>query len=688
MKKEALPNSEPNDEVCPLDAAHDATKVEQRVAARYKKISMKKLFTCIIIIFISNAVQSQTGNVGIGTTSPKAKLHVADSNVVFAANGLALAVPGIAPVNGAGRRMMWYADKAAFRAGYASDNEWDNANVGKYTFATGYGATASADFSAAIGLNVRATGTASIAIGNNAQATADYTLAMGAVAFANKTGANAIGGQAFAFGPYATAIGYNITSKSFAGMVTGTMNDVSDNPFDTAAQTDRIFQIGNGYYDATIDDEVRRNALTILRNGKTGIGTTLPDNILTVKGNTNITDSLSIGTTTAANRLSVNGNANITGNLGIGITNAGYPLNFPATTGDKISLYGSSGNHYGFGIQGGLMQMYTDAAAANIAFGYGSSSSFNERVRIFNSGTDVMRMRGRLVLQNDIPPDVNQGPGIWIYKPDNSAQLVFFGAAGGNLLGITGGPLGWGWVYDANTSNTGVGIGAITPQYQLDVGGRIRIRHRGVENAGIWLNNDLNNSTAAFMGLQNNSQVGFYGTGGIGWGLTMNTTNGSLSVNGSAGNNKNILMSNGAGSAPVWTAMGNVTQSYLSGVTSLMPIGGATEVDLPNNTMNITVDVPSRIFLYSRTNTWKVCLAGACQSKWQLRMLLNGTEVKRYGVDGVRYAAENSSPGTDATLGPEIMDVNPGIHTITFKALNQFNDPYITLSVVAVVIPR
>ena len=74
-------------------------------------------------------------------------------------------------------------------------------------------------------------------------------------------------------------------------------------------------------------------------------------------------------------------------NVGIGTTTPGFPLNFATTTGDKISLYGNSGSHYGFGIQGGLLQIHSDAAAANIAFGYGSSS-FTERKQIINSGLE------------------------------------------------------------------------------------------------------------------------------------------------------------------------------------------------------------------------------------------------------------------------------------------------------------
>ena len=85
---------------------------------------MKKIFTMLLIVNCSwLAVFSQ--NVGIGTTTPSARLHVADSSVVFSAVGDLSNIPGNPPIQGAGRRMMWYADKAAFRVGYTLGNSCD-----------------------------------------------------------------------------------------------------------------------------------------------------------------------------------------------------------------------------------------------------------------------------------------------------------------------------------------------------------------------------------------------------------------------------------------------------------------------------------------------------------------------------------------------------------------------------------
>ncbi|MCC7293583.1 MAG: hypothetical protein IT449_16120 [Phycisphaerales bacterium] len=74
------------------------------------------------------------------------------------------------------------------------------------------------------------------------------------------------------------------------------------------------------------------------------------------------------------------------GNVGIGTTTPGFPLSFPDTLGDKISLYGQSGNHWGFGIQNGLLQIHSDTGAGDVAFGYGSSSSFTETMRVRGNG--------------------------------------------------------------------------------------------------------------------------------------------------------------------------------------------------------------------------------------------------------------------------------------------------------------
>ncbi len=80
-------------------------------------------------------------------------------------------------------------------------------------------------------------------------------------------------------------------------------------------------------------------------------------------------------------------NAYIKGNLGIGTGTPNFPLSFPSTLGDKIGFWGGEGNHYGLGIQGKLLQIHTPEKESDIAFGYGSSGSFTETMRITGNGS-------------------------------------------------------------------------------------------------------------------------------------------------------------------------------------------------------------------------------------------------------------------------------------------------------------
>ena len=52
----------------------------------------------------------------------------------------------------------------------------------------------------------------------------------------------------------------------------------------------------------------------------------------------------------------------------------------------KISFYGQSGDHYGIGITSSLLQIHSSSSSNDIAFGYGSSSSFTELMRIKGTG--------------------------------------------------------------------------------------------------------------------------------------------------------------------------------------------------------------------------------------------------------------------------------------------------------------
>jgi trimeric autotransporter adhesin len=187
----------------------------------------------------------KNGNTGINITSPLAMLHVADSNVVFSAVGLVIAPYGNPPISGAGRRMMWYADKAAFRAGYVIDDKWDKDSIGRYSFAANY----------------------------NNMAKGDYTFSANSNNQALRSSSTAIGQDNIANGTTSTVMGRGNIAHTSNGLVIGQYNDtvIAVNNFGLAEPNHPLFIIGNG----TLSN-VRKNALVVNKNGSMGIGTNYP----------------------------------------------------------------------------------------------------------------------------------------------------------------------------------------------------------------------------------------------------------------------------------------------------------------------------------------------------------------------------------------------------------------------------
>jgi hypothetical protein len=240
--------------------------------------------------------------------------------------------------------------------------------------------------------------------------------------------------------------------------------------------------IGNGWADTAlllgynVDNSRRHNGgyISIHSNGNVGIGEANP-----------------------SSKLTVNGNAAVTGNVVIGTSTPGIPLSMGSSVGDKISLWGSSGNTYGFGIQNGLLQIHTNDVATDVAFGYGSSAAMTETMRIKGSGNvgigtanptyklDVngtARVASKLTVDDSIV--MGDGPAICGKNTSGVEEQAFWPrSANGTYLNY--GTSGF-FIRTNASSNTmamtnagNVGIGTSTPSFPLHVARTVNKTYTG-----------------------------------------------------------------------------------------------------------------------------------------------------------------------------------------------------------------
>src|SRR5688572_11076289 len=134
---------------------------------------------------------------------------------------------GVSPMQGRGYPTSWDSYKGAFRSGYA-DNEWDDANVGFFSWAGGSNSTAAGLYALAFGDTNTAEATSSIVFGSGNQVKGAAGFSAGAGNRVCDTYGVALGNNAKSGGPLingkcdpdtfnirglaAVAIGYNVTA--------------------------------------------------------------------------------------------------------------------------------------------------------------------------------------------------------------------------------------------------------------------------------------------------------------------------------------------------------------------------------------------------------------------------------------------------------------------------------------------
>ncbi|TVQ88650.1 MAG: hypothetical protein EA393_08425 [Bacteroidetes bacterium] len=335
---------------------------------------------------IGTSTYYSEGNVGIGTETPASTLHLVgmetgNGNVLFEGE-YNNDYPGDPPVSGAGTRMMWYPDKAAFRAGRVSGSDagnWDKDSIGRYSFALGWNTKASAFASTAFGNGTTAAGTASTAMGmgttalwfstamgSNTNAINSYTTAMGSGTTASGTYSTAMGRATTAAGRHSTAMGYSTNAPSVSETALGSFNSLytPSNSWQWN-NIDRLFVIGNGTSETN-----RSDALVLLKNGNLGLGVSNPQQ-----------------------RLHINGRMIL--NNGV-IQRGGDPI----TATSDLGLYSRTA--------GSFMRFVTNNAPFVFMTGDGTNGTgINERMRITNTGivgigTSSPNTNSRLHVQGNI----------------------------------------------------------------------------------------------------------------------------------------------------------------------------------------------------------------------------------------------------------------------------------------------
>ncbi len=166
------------------------------------------------------------GKVGIGTASPAASLHVVGNDGILAQGTFG---SGLIPATGIGTRMMWYPKKAAFRTGTVTGVQWDDANIGNYSFASGYNCRALGVGSVAIGQTCYAGDSGAVALGYLCNANRNSSVCFGNGSTVTGIAGVAIGRANLASGFASVAIGYHSTASGTCATAIGDHNVASGN---------------------------------------------------------------------------------------------------------------------------------------------------------------------------------------------------------------------------------------------------------------------------------------------------------------------------------------------------------------------------------------------------------------------------------------------------------------------------
>jgi hypothetical protein len=518
-------------------------------------------------------VLDTNGNVGIGTSSPGAKLHISNSgNTEF--------------------RITADTDAGAFNNAFINfDNRSTNWTLGSGGTAYTQGAddhpfviSQSSDLNSA---------DAKFIIRENGNVGIGTTTPLRALTISQSMAGQNVPGIAIeavntnlAVGTTAGEIGFWATDTSANGTGQSSyLRDVVDGS-SNGTQHSLTFATKNG---ASLNEAMRINYL-----GNVGIGTTTPDAKLAISS-------------------SVNGGANI---------RLHYRDILPNYFG-QLSHQGNNG--FGFNIDS-VSQSNSDSAAILFRRSTDSGATFSDSMIIDKNGNVGIGTTSpsELLHLSKIAPNNKVSALIENFATGNSQAALKFNVS--NNLGNTSAEIGYtrngfGLYFNVNGSeamritNTGyVGIGTTTPLYPLDVKGNARI-----EGTNLYVNQDGGSLTNGAIGINGTRALLGYDAadsravlqGGSGQGIEFNVDNGTV----------------GLGTAAVITTAGNVGIGTTT-PGSKLTVGGAAEI---GGSLTLSGGFGTESFPLIRLNDINTGIFGDTNA---IAFTTNGTERMRIGSTG------------------------------------------------------
>jgi hypothetical protein len=337
--------------------------------------------------------------------------------------------------------------------------------------------------------------------------------------------------------------------------------------------------------------------------------------------------------------LFVNGNSQ---RVGIGVDAPTAPLGFGTAFGKKISLYPGALGDAGFGIAGNRLQVFGDNPSADVALGYDSLGTFNERFAVKPTG--ALAVRGNTGTAGQVLTSGGAGQAVWSTPgagpwSTNGSSVYYNGGNVGIGNASPNAPLSFPatlthkiTLYPGATGDVGLGVS----------GNRLQI-YADNPNADVALGYD---AAGTF-----NERFAFKPTG-------------AMAVNGNAGAAGQVLQSNGGSAAATWVSptnavFNNIYQATNTAATVFTNAAGGPAA-IPGMSQTFTVGSNAKVVT---TYTLKLMAPScfACGNSLVYDYLyLDGVEVSRQILD---MPNANSFTANDTM----VLTVGPGTHTVEMR---------------------